>query len=48
MGENNQEISDEMIEKLSIEELADLKCEVDEILENIEDDLATCDEVLNS
>lgn len=48
MGENNQEVSDEMIEKLSVEELADIKCEVDELLENIDESLATCDEVLNS
>lgn len=48
MDENNLEVSDEMIEKLSIEELADLKYETDEILENIEEELAACDEALNS
>ena len=48
MEENKLNISDELLENLSVEELADLKIQVDELAQKIEDIIATCDEALNS
>lgn len=47
MEENMLNISKEQLEKLSIEELADLKVEVDDLMNKIDDILATCEEALN-
>ena len=47
MEENMLNISNEQLEKLSIEELADLKVEVDDLMNKIDNILATCEEALN-
>ncbi len=47
MEENMLNISKEQLEKLSIEELADLKVEVDDLMNKIDNILATCEEALN-
>ena len=47
MEENKFNISDELLEKLSVEKLVDLKIEVDELSRKLEDILETCDEALN-
>lgn len=47
MEENMLNISKEQLEKLSIEELADLKVEVDDLMNRIDNILATCEEALN-
>ena len=48
MDDINLDISDEVLKSLSIEQLADLKVEVDELLERIDNLIEDCDEVLNS
>lgn len=47
MEKNMLNISKEQLEKLSIEELADLKVEVDDLMNKIDNILATCEEALN-
>ena len=47
MEENMLNISKEQLEKLSIEELADLKVEVDDLMNKIDNIWATCEEALN-
>ena len=47
MEENMLNISKEQLEKSSIEELADLKVEVDDLMNKIDNILATCEEALN-
>ncbi len=47
MEENMLNISKEQLEELSIEELADLKVEVDDLMNRIDNILATCEETLN-
>lgn len=47
MEENMLNISKEQLEKLSIEELVDLKVEVDDLMNKIDNILATCEEALN-
>ena len=47
MEENKFNISDELLENLSVENLVDLKIEVDELSRKLEDILETCDEALN-
>lgn len=41
-------ITDEELEKLSLEELADLKIELDDLRSRVDDMLKTCDDILNS
>lgn len=47
----NEEIlnaSQEMLENISTEELVDLKFELDEMMDDINDAIAECDSILNS
>ncbi len=44
----NLDISDEALKSLSMEQLADLKIEVDSLLTRIDSLIEDCDEVLNS
>lgn len=49
MEENNMlNISQEMLDSLSIEEIADLKVEVDDLLKRLDDILEDCNEEVNS
>jgi len=48
MEENMLNISKEQLEKLSIEELVDLKVEVDDLMNKINNTLKECEEALNS
>lgn len=48
MDNKTLNISDEIIENLSVEDLVDLKIEVDELLQKINEVLETCEETLNS
>lgn len=41
-------ITDEELENLSLEELADLKIELDELSSRVDDMLKTCDDILNN
>lgn len=41
-------ITDEELEELSLEELADLKIELDELRSKVDDMLETCDDILNN
>lgn len=41
-------ISQEMLDNLSMEEIADLKVEVDDLLKRLDNILETCDTALNS
>lgn len=41
-------ITDEELEKLSLEELADLKIELDDLSSRVDDMLKTCDDILNN
>lgn len=41
-------ITDEELEELSLEELADLKIELDDLRSRVDDMLKTCDDILNS
>ncbi len=47
MEENMLNISKEQLEELSVEELVDLKVEVDDLMNKIDNILATCEEALN-
>lgn len=49
-NENNNilNISQEMLDSLSVEEIADLKVEVDDLLKRLDDILEDCNEELNS
>lgn len=46
MDENILNIEREDLENLSVEELLDLKFELDDLLNEVEDLIARCDEVL--
>lgn len=48
MEEKTLNITKEELDNLSIEQLADLKVEVDELLQKIDNLLEECDETLNS
>lgn len=48
MEEVNFDISQESLKKLSMEQLADLKVEIDELLETIDNLIEKCDERLNA
>lgn len=48
MEENMLNISKEQLEKLSIEELVDLKVEVDNLMNKINNAIEECDKALNS
>lgn len=48
MEENMLNISKEQLEELSIEELVDLKVEVDDLMNKINNTLKECKEALNS
>lgn len=48
MEENMLNISKEQLEKLSIEELADLKVKVDNLMNKINNAIKECDKALNS
>lgn len=41
-------ITNEDLEKLSLEELADLKIELDDLVLKVNDMLKTCDDILNN
>lgn len=49
--EDNKEvlnISKEMLDSLSIEEIADLKVEVDDLMTRLDEIIETCNEAINS
>ena len=48
MEEKTLNISEEVLNNLSIEELADLKIEVDELVNGLKNIVEECDEALNS
>lgn len=48
MSKNMLNISEETLQNLSIEDIVDLKMEVDELEEKLENILETCNEALNS
>lgn len=49
MEENNMlNISQKMLDSLSVEEIADLKVEVDDLLKRLDDILEDCNEEVNS
>ena len=48
MDENMLNISDEQLENLSAEELADLKVDLEELINKIDDLIEECNEVINS
>lgn len=48
MQEEKLKISDELLQNLSIDEIAELKVEVDELLIKIDNILNTCNVALNS
>ena len=45
---NSENLSKELVEKLSIDELVDLKIEADDLTNDLEDIIRRCDKVLNS
>jgi hypothetical protein len=48
MQKEKLEISDELLQNLSIDEIAELKVEVDDLLSKIDNILNTCNVALNS
>lgn len=48
MQKEKLEISDELLQNLSIDEIAELKIEVDDLLSKIDNILNTCNVALNS
>ena len=48
MEENELKISDEMLENISLENLADLKVEVDELINDLSDIVNDCNVAMNS
>ncbi len=48
MENENLNISKEMLDNLSVEELADLKIEVDDLMAKADSIIELCDETLNS
>lgn len=48
MEENELKISDEILENISIENLADLKVEVDELMNDLNDIVNDCNVAINS
>lgn len=48
MQKEKLEISDELLQNLSIDEIAELKVEVDDLLIKIDNILSTCNVALNS
>lgn len=48
MENENLNISKEMLDNLSVEELADLKVEVDDLVAEADSIIELCDETLNS
>lgn len=47
MEANKLNISDELLQNLSIEEIVDLKVEVDDLMDKIDSIMENCKEVLN-
>lgn len=47
MDENILDISDEQLENLSADELADLKVNLEELSDKIDDLIEDCDEMIN-
>lgn len=47
MNKNVLNVSDEMLQNLSLEEIADLKIEVDDLLNKIDNVLEICNSTLN-
>ena len=45
---NELEISDELLENLSVDEIAELKVEVEDLISEFDNIIETCDEALNS
>ena len=48
MDENMLNISDEQLDGLSAEELVDLKVELEDLMDKIDNLIEDCDEVINS
>ena len=48
MDENILDISEEELEGLSVEELVDLKVDLEDLIDRINDLIEECDEVINS
>ncbi len=48
MENKNLNLSDELLENLSVDEIIDLKVEVDDLLDEINDAISICNEALQS
>ena len=48
MDKNMLNISEELLQNLSVEEIAELKIEVEDLLNKLDNILETCNEALNS
>lgn len=48
MDENLLDITDEQLEGLSVDELVDLKVDLEDLIDKIDDLIEDCDEVINS
>ena len=48
MEEKELKLSDEMLKNISVDELADLKVEVDELVNDLQDLVDECNEEINS
>ena len=48
MDKNMLNISEELLKNLSVEEIAELKIEVEDLLNKLDNILETCNEALNS
>lgn len=48
MKKESLKVSDELLRNLSIEQIADLKVDADELLDKLDTILEICDEALNS
>ncbi|MBR3674284.1 MAG: hypothetical protein IKN65_08470 [Clostridia bacterium] len=48
MEENGIKVSEEVLKNISVDELADLKVEVDELVNELQDLVDECNEAINS
>lgn len=48
MGDNELKISKEVLDNISVEDLADLKVEVEELVNDLQDLADECEEAINS
>lgn len=48
MEEKTLKISNELLDNLSLDDIAELKVEIDDMVNELDDIIETCNEVLNS